>query len=98
MLDENIADGMNELLQGVMTSGTGVRAAIGRPAAGKTGTTDSRYKVWFVGYTPDLATAVWAGNPSPPKGGYPLSNISIGGRLLRRRLRWLPARADLASR
>ena len=79
VLDENIADGMNELLQGVMTNGTGVRAAIGRPAAGKTGTTDSRYQVWFVGYTPDLATAVWAGNPSPPKGGYPLSNISIGG-------------------
>jgi membrane peptidoglycan carboxypeptidase len=79
VLDENIADGMNELLQGVMTNGTGVRAAISRPAAGKTGTTDSRYQVWFVGYTPDLATAVWAGNPSPPKGGYPLSNISIGG-------------------
>jgi membrane peptidoglycan carboxypeptidase len=79
VLDQNIADGMNELLQGVMTRGTGVRAAIGRPAAGKTGTTDSRYQVWFVGYTPDLATAVWAGNPSPPKGGYPLSNISIGG-------------------
>jgi membrane peptidoglycan carboxypeptidase len=79
VLDPKIADGMNQLLQGVMTSGTGTRAAISRPSAGKTGTTDNRYQVWFIGYTPDLATAVWAGNPSPPKGGYPLSNISIGG-------------------
>ena len=72
VLDQDIADGMNQLLQGVMTSGTGARAQIGRPAAGKTGTTNRRVSVWFVGYTPDLATAVWAGNPSPPAGGYPL--------------------------
>jgi membrane peptidoglycan carboxypeptidase len=79
VLDTKIADGINQLLQGVIQRGTGTRAAIGRPAAGKTGTTNSRVSVWFIGYTPDLATAVWAGNPSPPKGGYPLSNISIGG-------------------
>ena len=79
VLDQDIADGMNQLLQGVMTSGTGARAQIGRPAAGKTGTTNRRVSVWFVGYTPDLATAVWAGNPSPPAGGYPLQNRVIGG-------------------
>jgi membrane peptidoglycan carboxypeptidase len=79
VLDQDIADGVNQLLQGVMTRGTGVRAAIGRPAAGKTGTTNKRISVWFVGYTPDLATAVWAGNPSPPRGGYPLFNRVIGG-------------------
>ncbi|MDQ1626266.1 MAG: hypothetical protein QOI54_10 [Actinomycetota bacterium] len=79
-LDQGVADGMNQLLQGVMTSGTGVRAAISRPSAGKTGTTNSRVSVWFVGYTPELATAVWAGNPSPPRGGYPLVNRLIGGR------------------
>ena len=78
-IDQNIADGMNELLQGVIERGTGVRASIGRPAAGKTGTTNRRVSVWFVGYTPDLATAVWAGNPSPPAGGYPLQNRLIGG-------------------
>ena len=78
-LDQKIADGVNELLQGVITNGTGQRAAISRPAAGKTGTTNSRVSVWFVGYTPDLATAVWAGNPSPPPSGYPLSNRVIGG-------------------
>ena len=77
-LDVDIADGMNDLLQGVIERGTGRRAAIGRPAAGKTGTTNRRVSVWFVGYTPDLATAVWAGNPSPPRGGYPLQNRVIG--------------------
>jgi membrane peptidoglycan carboxypeptidase len=79
-LEQDIADGINELLQGVMTSGTGTRAQIGRPAAGKTGTTNRRANVWFIGYTPELSTAVWAGNPSPPKGGYPLFNRVIGGR------------------
>ena len=79
-LDEDIADGINELLQGVMQRGTGTRAAISRPSAGKTGTTNQRVSVWFVGYTPELATAVWAGNPSPPRGGYPLQNRLIGGR------------------
>ena len=79
-IDQDIADGINQLLQGVMQRGTGTRAAISRPAAGKTGTTNRRVSVWFVGYTPDLATAVWAGNPSPPRGGYPLQNRVIGGR------------------
>ena len=36
--------------------------------------------VWFVGYTRELSTAVWVGNPSPPSGGYPLANRTIGGR------------------
>jgi membrane peptidoglycan carboxypeptidase len=79
-IEQKVADGMNQLLQGVMKFGTGTRAALNRPSAGKTGTTDSRYNVWFIGYTPQLATAVWAGNPSPPSGGYPLVNREIGGR------------------
>jgi membrane peptidoglycan carboxypeptidase len=62
-----------------MTSGTGAGVQIGRPAGGKTGTTNDTIAVWFVGYTPDLSTAVWAGNPSPPPGGYPLQNLVIGG-------------------
>ena len=79
-IEQKVADGMNQLLQGVMKFGTGARAALNRVSAGKTGTTDSRYNVWFVGYVPQLATAVWAGNPSPPAGGYPLVNREIGGR------------------
>lgn len=78
-LEQRVADGMNQLLQGVIQRGTGRRAAIGRPAGGKTGTTNRRVSVWFVGFTPELATAVWAGNPSPPSGGYPLANRTIGG-------------------
>jgi membrane peptidoglycan carboxypeptidase len=80
VIEQKVADGMSQLLQGVMQFGTGARVALGRPSAGKTGTTDSRYNVWFIGYTPELATAVWAGNPSPPSGGYPLVNREIGGR------------------
>ncbi|MEP6760659.1 MAG: penicillin-binding protein [Sporichthyaceae bacterium] len=80
VLDKDIADGMNALLQGVMTAGTGRRAALSRVAAGKTGTTNRRISAWFVGYVPQLATAVWVGNPSPPPGGYPMYNRTIGGR------------------
>ena len=79
-IEPEIADGINELLQGVMQRGTGVRAQIDRPAAGKTGTTNRRVSVWFIGYTPELSTAVWAGNPSPPPDGYPLQGRVIGGR------------------
>ncbi|MCB0271699.1 MAG: PBP1A family penicillin-binding protein [Bdellovibrionales bacterium] len=50
------------LLSEVITSGTGRRAlSIGRPAAGKTGTTNDNLDAWFVGYTPDLVAAVWIG-------------------------------------
>jgi penicillin-binding protein 1A len=44
--------------------GTGTKANIGCPAAGKTGTTDSFNDAWFVGFTPRLATAVWVGYPN----------------------------------
>lgn len=52
-----------DILKGVITSGTGKGAAIGRPAAGKTGTTQNNADAWFCGYTPALATAVWMGYP-----------------------------------
>jgi penicillin-binding protein 1A len=48
-------------LQGVIRSGTGTAAAFGRPAAGKTGTSSNYADAWFVGYTPQLAAAVWVG-------------------------------------
>lgn len=53
---------MTDLLRGVIERGTGRRANIGRPAAGKTGTTDDTRDLWFVGYTPDLVAAVWIGD------------------------------------
>ena len=51
-------------LQAVVTGGTGTRARLSdRPAAGKTGTTDKHGDAWFIGFTPQLTTAVWMGNP-----------------------------------
>jgi membrane peptidoglycan carboxypeptidase len=49
------------LLEEVIRSGTGTAAAIGRPAAGKTGTAQDFADAWFVGYVPQLAVAVWVG-------------------------------------
>jgi penicillin-binding protein 1A len=52
-----------KILEQNMTSGTGTGAQIGCPAAGKTGTTDKNTDAWFVGFTPNLSTAVWVGYP-----------------------------------
>jgi penicillin-binding protein 1A len=54
---------MTSIFEDVINHGTGYpNAIIGRPAAGKTGTTSSFRDAWFVGYTPDLVAAVWLGN------------------------------------
>ena len=55
---------LTDMLKGVITRGSGAAANIGRPAAGKTGTTSDYVDAWFVGYTPDLVAAVWMGNDS----------------------------------
>jgi penicillin-binding protein 1A len=56
---------INQILQRVVTSGTGRQAALSdRPVAGKTGTTENYGDAWFVGYTPQLAVAVWVGYPN----------------------------------
>jgi len=68
---------MISMLRGVVTSGTGRRASLdGYTACGKTGTTNSGRDVWWVGFTPDLCTAIWVGNdnnapmPSGSGGGF----------------------------
>ena len=53
---------LNYLLQGVIERGTGRAARIGRPAAGKTGTSQSSRDAWFLGYTADMVAGVWLGN------------------------------------
>jgi membrane peptidoglycan carboxypeptidase len=82
VLDPNIADELTALLQGVLTQpgATAYGLGIGRPAAGKTGTTDSSVATWFDGFTPQLATAVWTGFvvPDTLKGDY-MGNMSVGG-------------------
>jgi penicillin-binding protein 1A len=52
---------LNSALQSVINGGTGKEAYLGRPAAGKTGTTSSERDVWFVGYVPQLSAAIWIG-------------------------------------
>lgn len=62
VLDPWAAAATNEVMQGVITQGTATSAQIGRPAAGKTGTTSSEKDIWFVGTVPQLSVAVWVGN------------------------------------
>ena len=68
----NDANLVTDALRGVITSGTGWNANIGRPAAGKTGTAQDYVDAWFCGYTPQLATCVWVGYP---RGEIPLQNV-----------------------
>lgn len=63
------------MMRGVITNGTGTAADIGRPAAGKTGTTSDYKDAWFVGFTPDLVTSVWIGYDTD---GY-LNGVTGGG-------------------
>lgn len=70
VIDEDAVYKLNALLEEVISRGTGGNAAIGRPAAGKTGTTDDEHDAWFVGYTPDLVTAVWIGDDTNTNAGY----------------------------
>jgi penicillin-binding protein 1A len=72
VLRQNDADLVTYALQSVITSGTGVAADIGRPAAGKTGTAQEYRDAWFCGYVPQLVTCVWVGYP---QGEISLTNV-----------------------
>ncbi|CAA9452356.1 MAG: Multimodular transpeptidase-transglycosylase [uncultured Rubrobacteraceae bacterium] len=77
VLSSNQAAAANEAMRGVVQSGTAslyhdLDREIGRPSAGKTGTTDDFVDAWYVGYTPRLATAVWVGYP---EGRTPMRNV-----------------------
>ncbi|MDX2706375.1 transglycosylase domain-containing protein [Streptomyces sp. PA03-6a] len=77
-MSEQTASTINTLLKGVVEDGTGQQAGLSdRDSAGKTGTTDFRYAAWFVGYTSDMAGAVWVGDPAHKRR---MTNITIGGR------------------
>ena len=92
---------LNHVLQRVVNEGTGRAAAIGRPVAGKTGTTQDNGDAWFVGYVPQVSTAVWVGyEPRRPMqdvhgravtgGSFP---AVIFADLMRSGLRGVPVRA-----
>ncbi len=61
MTHTNVAR-MNAMLARTISDGTGRRAQIGRPAAGKTGTSQDNRDAWFIGYTADVVAGVWVGN------------------------------------
>ncbi|MGE5561214.1 MAG: transglycosylase domain-containing protein [Chloroflexota bacterium] len=75
VLSEETAYLMTNTLQSVVTSGTGKRADLGRPTAGKTGTTTDLVDAWWVGYTPEYVGAVWMGYDEPKR----MSGVAGGG-------------------
>lgn len=70
VLDANAVARLNVMLQQAVMRGTGRNAYFGRPVAGKTGTTNGAHDAWFVGYTPNMVTAVWIGDDTSTNVGY----------------------------
>ena len=102
VLSAPVAAAVTRVLRENIRRGTGTRAATGRPAAGKTGTTDSHADAWFVGYTPTLAAAVWVGHaegetPMAPIRGEPVTGGTVPAEIwsafVRRALAGTPWRA-----
>ena len=84
VLDAGVADGVNQVLQGTIDGPdpgrTGSKMTLGRPAGGKTGTTDAASDIWFLGYTPQRASAVAVTNPLRVESlkGYTLNGVYYG--------------------
>ena len=73
------------MLQGVVLRGTGKRVrTVGKPLAGKTGTTNQERDTWFIGFTPDLAVGVFAGFDTPRPLGYHETGSSVAAPIFRR--------------
>ena len=72
VISRKVARAATDVLGGVISQGTATAANIGRPAAGKTGTSQSNRDCWFVGYTPQLVTSVWVGYT-------PERTVEVGG-------------------
>jgi penicillin-binding protein 1A len=72
VISDGVAYEVADVMKGTLDYGTAVGNDISCPAAGKTGTTELQSDAWFVGYTPEVSTAVWTGNPDArsPLPGY----------------------------
>src|ERR671927_197149 len=70
---------VTKILEQNVQRGTGTRANIGCPAAGKTGTTDNFNDAWFDGFTPNLTAAVWVGYPDALREMRSVHGISVAG-------------------
>ncbi|HEV2490526.1 MAG TPA: PBP1A family penicillin-binding protein [Candidatus Acidoferrales bacterium] len=78
VIPPSVARTMVAMLEDVVKFGTGVRAqALGRPSAGKTGTTNEFTDAWYIGFTPQLTAGVWVGNDNP---GISLGKKETGAR------------------
>lgn len=75
VIEPGIAGAMNDLLGAVTAWGTGKAAALDRPMAGKTGTSQSNRDAWFIGYTADAVAGVWIGNDDDT----PMKGVTGGG-------------------
>lgn len=74
VLNRTTVDTMVRMMENVILRGTGRAADIGRPVAGKTGTSDNYRDAWFIGFTPDVVTGVWVGNDN----NTPMPNMTGG--------------------
>jgi penicillin-binding protein 1A len=79
VFSDGVAYEVTKILERNIQAGTGTGADIGRPAAGKTGTTDNWTDAWFCGYTPNLATAVWVGYPNAQVEMTSVHGITVAG-------------------
>jgi penicillin-binding protein 1A len=80
VLDTNVARTVTSVLRKVVDGGTGTKARLrDRVVAGKTGTSQEWRDAWFVGYTPELATAVWMGNPEEQDSMRNVGGIRVTG-------------------
>ncbi|GAA2500501.1 transglycosylase domain-containing protein [Terrabacter carboxydivorans] len=81
VVDPDVVHATDKFLQYNMTNGSGIRNQLdggARPSAGKTGTANNNNESWFVGYTRQLATAVWVGTPYDPITRV-MKNVTVGG-------------------
>jgi penicillin-binding protein 1A len=79
VLSPGVAYEVTKILEENVQSGTGVGAYFGRPAAGKTGTTENHADAWFSGYTPQLQASVWVGYQRAEIPMYDVHGISVAG-------------------
>jgi penicillin-binding protein 1A len=79
VLSDGVAYEVTKILEQNVQAGTGTKANIGCPAAGKTGTTDKFNDAWFVGYTPSLSTSVWVGYPNAQRAMESVHGIRVAG-------------------
>jgi membrane peptidoglycan carboxypeptidase len=96
-IDPAVAYLTTDILKGVITRGTATTADIGRPAAGKTGTTQDNADAWFVGYTPDLVASVWVGYPESKRPMTSVHGIKVTGGSFPARIWALFMKAALAG-